>query len=468
MSEADSSSLDALLGALREALGTQAQTPASLGALAEAMFVRHRSVLRVRHDVDVAKIPLPLKTVPWYSLGLQCRDDEQRPSRLLNYAAGQYYLQDAGSMLALAAANTDQPFTDAPLVCDLCASPGGKATALLEAIGSGFLLANEPIKGRLAPLAYNLARVGSNRYGISSCDPEQLAVELQGQFDMVLVDAPCSGQALLGRGKQSLAALSMAQVEHSASRARRILSSAVELLKPGGRLVFSTCTFAEEENESQVHWMIDELGLVADPQTRLRTYSSDANECCYRVWPDQHDCAGSFAASLRRSDSNAPTDGQSENDPNARERNPRSKRQRRQQERDGLNTADLPEPIEQHLQQQSLQTKLDGAVLYGWPKDVPNWVQSLCRQGPELAYRTGKTWKPAHAAALLRGDAELTASECEVDDASAKRFMRGESISCPQKGWHVVRWQGQPLGWVKASSGQGKNQLPTPARLECI
>ena len=230
---------------LAEVLGKQRSAIEDLDAFTRGVFEKHPSAIRMKFGTDQLTINAPLQSIDWYPQGKRCIDPNIRLSRTIDYAAGDFFLQDAGSLLALAACDADQESKSPKLVCDLCAAPGGKASALLESIGDGFLLANESIQSRIPPLAFNLARTGVGRYAISSMDPDDLADKLGGIFDLVLVDAPCSGQALLGRGKQSLAAITSAQVEHSAARAKRILAAALKLLRPGGQLVFSTCTFAE-------------------------------------------------------------------------------------------------------------------------------------------------------------------------------------------------------------------------------
>ena len=232
--------------AVIEALGQVELPQQEVGDFIAALSARYPSVLRCRRDVVDSELPFPTDPIKWYRWGRRSIDVSVRPSRCLAYAAADYYLQDAASLLALAACGCDQDFKfdtqqpGGPVVCDLCASPGGKASALLEAIGSsGYLLANEPIRSRVAPLAFNLARTGYDRFAISSLDPEVLASTLGGVFDLVVIDAPCSGQALLGRGKQSVSALSPHQIAHRRARQQRILAAATNLLKPGGPDLFT-------------------------------------------------------------------------------------------------------------------------------------------------------------------------------------------------------------------------------------
>jgi 16S rRNA C967 or C1407 C5-methylase (RsmB/RsmF family)/NOL1/NOP2/fmu family ribosome biogenesis protein len=440
-------STDAILAAL----GSLPLPDEEVAAFCQALTRRHPSALRLRRHVDV-ELPFATEAIPWYRLGQRTIDAQVSPSRLLSYATADYYLQDAGSMLALAACDADGDALaarDGLLFCDLCAAPGGKASGLLEAIGdNGFLLANEPIRSRIAPLSYNLARTGSDRFAISSIDPDQLADRLSGVFDVVLVDAPCSGQALLSRGRQTASALSQRQIAHSAARQRRILIAATRLLRDGGRLIYSTCTFTEEENEQQVAYLINQGLARCYPVDRLAPYQSPAGwPACYRLWPHRHRCAGSFAASLET----AAVDGQHA-----------GKRSWRRQRGDKPPTA-----IERwfDVDAETSRLKLLDAVVFAWPEDAPAWIDELATAGPEILHRTGQTWKPAHAAALRRVDRFACRQSIEVDAATAKTFLSGQSIASDCEGWQVVRYRQQPLGWIKASQGTGKNHLPAAARM---
>lgn len=446
--------------AIKQSLGSLCEIPEGIDAFREALFAKHHSAARIKADVAVKHLPFQVSPIEWYSLGYRTHEfhptpssearttanelSKRRPSRTLDYATGDFFLQDAGSLLALAACEADLPSRPDRLICDLCAAPGGKASGLLESIGGGFLLANEPIRSRIAPLAYNLARTGSDRYSISSLDPDRLANKLEGVFDLVLVDAPCSGQALLGKGKQTLAALSTKQVEHSALRARRILQSALRLLRPGGQLVFSTCTFAEAENEMQVRWLLEQEDIHADPAKRLKNYASDETLCSYRLWPHRHQCAGSFAASVR---SEIPNTSDQRTD------------KRRNRERP-------PKELEQWFDRVPDRIRTGGAVIWGWPEDAPRWAESIAIAGPEVAYRTGQTWKPSHQAALRQSKHRLARTMVELDDQQAKQFIAGQTVSSDTSGWSVATHRNRPLGWIKSSRGIGKNHLPAAARME--
>ncbi len=413
-----------------------------LADLAAAAAARHARVMRVRPDrqppTDAGE------PVPFYPRAFRVAAGTPAPSRRIAYAAGDYYLQDAGSLLALAVAGAGTDRLRGQMVCDLCASPGGKASALLESIGDGFLVANEPISSRLAPLAYNLARTGSDRYAITSRDPDELADSMSGRFDLILVDAPCSGQTMVGRGKQSRSSAAGAMIAVNVARQRRILAAAVRLLRPGGRLVYSTCTFAVAENEDQIRWLSQETGLIADPQTDLQPYASDLAPACYRTWPHRDGCDGSFAASMR-----LPADAASSvNDQFGSIGDPL----------DAAATAAMADFYGPVTSAALIQRDW---IVEGWTAPPPQWIGPIAG-GPEWMHRSGKTWRPSHAAALR--SVIPTTHQIELSDTRAARYLTGEAIQCDRRGWSIVTHQARPLGWIKGDGRVGKNHLPGHAR----
>ncbi|GAA5506831.1 methyltransferase RsmF C-terminal domain-like protein [Novipirellula caenicola] len=428
-----------------EALGPIHLSADELDAFVTSLSRRHRNVVRLRREVAAESLPFPVVPVPWYPLGYRCESDQTRPSKELAFAAGDYYVQDAGSLLALAALQADQPdVLKHQVVCDLCAAPGGKATAILEALqNTGFLLANEPIRSRVPALLHNLARTGSDRFAISQMDPDDLAKKLTGCFDVVVVDAPCSGQALLSRKRQSISALSPHQIEHSASRQQRILSAATRLLRPGGKLVYSTCTFAAAENEAQIDGLLASHDFTPETIPSLQPYASTVTNGCYRLWPHRDECAGSFAASLIHGETSWSAKTFRSNKPYK-----------------------SPVSLNQWFNEPAAPDRYFGSdsSLYAIPSDAPVWVERVATQGPEVAHRTGKVWKPAHAAALRRGTSLSSRQTMDVDDEMAAQYLSGAPIPCSDRGWTVVQYQGRPLGWVKGDRGMGKNHLPTASR----
>jgi 16S rRNA C967 or C1407 C5-methylase (RsmB/RsmF family)/NOL1/NOP2/fmu family ribosome biogenesis protein len=407
--------------------------------------------LRSIESESVAEPPFAIDAVPWFPTGRFCPGTSQ-PGRYLQHAAGAYFVQDAGSMLALRLLDP-QPHE---VVADVCAAPGGKATGILEVVGpgSGFLLANEPIRGRMPALTWTLARVGYPRYATSQMDVEKLAEQVAGRFDAVLVDAPCSGQTLVARGRQSNASFNTTQVNHSAARQIRILQHAAKLVRPGGRLVYSTCTFATEENE-----MVAATFLAKDPRWQvlqcqsLTPWLSPVEPGGYRLWPHRDRCAGAYAIAFRCGDG----DGDSGNKVIDSSGNSRQRR--------GEIPPELAWLSSDVGRIDSLTALQFGRQWIGWPDDIPDGILEVASGGPEIAYQPSKTWMPAHALALRRDANWQPHHAIEVSDEIAQRYLQGLTLEPHGLGWSVVRWRGQPLGWIHSNAQRANNSLPQAARL---
>jgi 16S rRNA C967 or C1407 C5-methylase (RsmB/RsmF family)/NOL1/NOP2/fmu family ribosome biogenesis protein len=436
--------------------------------------------------------------VPWHRDGYWWDESKGRPGAELLYAAGGYFIQDAASMLPLSLL---QP-APGEMICDLCAAPGGKATAIAEALAQdGWLLANETIESRLAPLELNLARTGTNRYIVSSCDPEELSMQLPQQFDALLVDAPCSGQTLIGKGKQSLSSISRSTIELNGARQQRILDAAAVMVKPGGRMVYSTCTLATYENEFQIqsflerhpNWRIETRDELAT-RLLLQNSRSTIDEIlklespiaagCYRLWPHRDRCAGGFAASMictdspfssQQSTSNfepidspSPSHRDLERQPNRTYRKNISRNRDRSQRDRGNRSGELLETLELEqwgeVGEKSFHTGAN--QVFGWPELPPEKLLSLLKGGPEIAYQKGTQWNPSHGLAMRPLGRWQPKQTVELDATQAKRFMAGESLSpIYGQGWVVATWHNLPLGWLKVVGGTGKNHLPKAARM---
>lgn len=459
-------------------------------------------------------LPFEAEHVPWFNNGKLIKNDEIRPSQFLNFSAGDYYIQDAGSMLALALLKP-QP---GELICDLCAAPGGKASGILESIsfsisGSkldgqgtrksepGFLLANEPIKTRLPLLHFALARTGSPLYAVTSYDPEQLAERIPHLFDAVLVDAPCSGQTMVGRGKRDSNAFDANQIEHSAARQRRILQAAVKLLKPGGRLVYSTCTFNREENESQIEFLLEQFPGCwrYDSFPELEAWKSPVQEGCYRVWPHRDRCDGAFAASLRwlsddPSTSHAGLPGFSEVRSDSDLGGSTKSKRKQQSNRLDEESISLEQAIHQFGLLCDLQTiasggylsvitpetlKIIGQATYNPSVErVQKKMREMRLECPSLASVRGKNWSPEYLLARLDKNWFKPHSTVAFSDSDAAMMVNGMAIpfshqesprsdsvaengdASPSHSWAVATWNGRSLGWVKKAGNRWNNHLP--------
>lgn len=463
--------------------GPQAVHFDELADLQQATFAHVRRAVRPRPGLAAADLPFATDSVPWFPQGRFVAEMPAaatvRPGAFMHYAAGDYYIQDAGSMLALALMDA-QP---GEWVCDTCAAPGGKSSGLLEQLaGSGVLVANEVIRSRLSLLALALERTGYGNQMLTNLEVEQLSQLCGPVFDRVLVDAPCTGQTMVGRGKQRLAAFSAAQIAHSSARQQRILRAAARLVKPGGRLVYSTCAYSFVENEQVVlDFTSEQAGWKLASQAGLEAWASPLAAGCYRVWPHRHGCSGAFAAVLVNEAAENNHDDLAHGE--LRPLPPRARFGWRELE-------SLPQGLEGLIGMHTGGLWQGGNQLHRFDTSLPaDWIASAVA-GTELACRSGEAhnqrWSPSFGAAVLSGrgkDSEvqpvrpmLDVCEFPLDDAQAIRFVAGESLRGIEgvgaadmdgrggEGWCVPSWRGRPLAWGKLTGGVLKNHFPKAIR----
>lgn len=444
-----------------------------LSELDECVFQHARRSIRP-HLQSARPLPFGTLSVPWFPAGQWLADSDLRPGALLQHAAGDYYVQDAGSFLALALCDVRPGQT----VVDTCASPGGKATALLEMLcGQGALVANEVIASRLAQLQIALERTGLPNFVVSNEELENLAGPLGGQADLVLVDAPCSGQSMVAKGKQSLSSFAPVQIEHNSARQAKLLEQAVKLVRPGGRLVYSTCTFSFAENEAIIAKLLegsDAWLSVREP--KLAQWESKDWPGCYRLWPHRDGCAGAFAAALQRRASTDAIDSDLAGSASTKSRESlfeavSSDALPAQCLDWGLSLEDLECEVFERpraFRRGSKQYQL--TELLGFPRQIPqHWLQ-FAYSGSRIAESSAPlrsvkppVWEPCFASAKLAG---VESSSIELSDAQAASYVAGESvrIMSASKGWLPVSWEGRRLSWGKLVGGVLKNHFPKNLR----
>ncbi len=280
---------------------------ASLGAEFDAFVAAHDAPPPVSlrlHPQKGNTLFVENERVAWHPDG---RYLPERPVFTLDphFQAGAYYVQEASSMFLLEALRQTCDLSKKLRALDLCAAPGGKSTLLLSAIrADSLLLANEVIQSRVPALRQNMEKWGCPNGSVSHHDPADFS-RLRHFFDVVLVDAPCSGEGLFRRDANACKEWSERNVEQCSARQRRILADAFPLLKPGGVMIYSTCTFNFLENENNVKWLAGEgleyLPLQIDPSRGIVTEGWG-----YRFYPNRVKGEGFFIACLRKPDDPSP------------------------------------------------------------------------------------------------------------------------------------------------------------------
>ncbi|MEO0983964.1 MAG: RsmB/NOP family class I SAM-dependent RNA methyltransferase [Cyanobacteria bacterium J06639_14] len=245
-----------------------------------------------RLAVETQNIPVAVETQNFASL--------RRPGQHPLHEKGYFYCLDFSSVFAVSAIQAISQTVD--VVIDLCAAPGGKSLFAWVALRPTHLLCNEVIRKRVKILISNLKRCGAMEAIVLNLDPTILAKQTPHCAQLVLVDAPCSGQSLLAKGQAVAGCFHKVTVNRNANRQKRILANAAQLVQPEGYLLYSTCTYAPEENEQVGTWLLKkfpEFAPVAVPT--LQAYQSPLTELpCYRLWPQSGLGAGAFSMLLRR------------------------------------------------------------------------------------------------------------------------------------------------------------------------
>lgn len=410
--------------------------------------------------------PWPLTPVPWAHDGFLI-DPGAPAGKHPWHAAGLYYLQEPSAM-APAVALDVQP---GQLLLDLAAAPGGKATQIAQALGgTGTLVANEIAPARIKPLGENLERFGVTNAVLLNEEPARLADRLGPIFDRVLLDAPCSGEGMFRKTPAARAEWSPEHVAGCALRQAKILDSAARLVRPGGLLVYSTCTFAPEEDEQQIArflaerdgWRLDSIsprpgfspGLLGLDQT-------------VRLWPHRSAGEGHFLAGLRKLDNDSPREVNSAPAERAMRTNERRGRTAapesdasvnawRRFAHDLLATDRLPDDRllarGDHLYIRSEhRLDLDGL--------------KVIRPGLPLGVAKPGRFEPSHALALaLRADEARLRTE--LDSAQTAAYLAGEPLPIPgEPGWTLLTHGGFPLGWGKRDRAIVKNHYPKGLRI---
>ncbi|MDD3919846.1 MAG: RsmB/NOP family class I SAM-dependent RNA methyltransferase [Eubacteriales bacterium] len=351
------------------------------------------------------------------------------------HQAGLFYIQEPSAMSAVALLSPKPGMR----VLDLCAAPGGKATQIAARMqGQGLLVANEFVPNRAQVLARNMERMGARNAICCSMRPDALSALLPEYFDAVLVDAPCSGEGMFRKEPQAVLDWSPEHVTACAQRQKKILSEAVRMLSPGGRLVYSTCTFSEEENEN----VIADL-LATEPSLTLAEMR--------RYWPHNSMGEGHFAALLVKE--GLPISVRNATVPRVKEKE----------------LAPYGAFVRQYMQTVPENTPYllpDGRCIL-LPETLPACWQKLriLSAGVLAGELKGGRFLPGHAL-FLAYPKEAFCQAVELTQSTLPLYLEGNTVPVPAElsGWCAVCVSGYPIGFGKAVSGTLKNHLPKGLR----
>ncbi len=458
---------DIFLSRMQELLGEE--MPQFIGsASSEPTRSLHVNEHKITAERLASALNFSLAPIPYATDGFYLESEEHAGRHPLHHA-GAFYMQEPSAMAPVACL----PLRAGMRVLDVCAAPGGKSTQMANRIGTGGLLvSNEIVTSRAAVLAGNLERMGLTNSVVTNTDAATLATRYPSTFDAVVVDAPCSGEGMFRKDAGAVENWNLGNVTACATRQREILSQAVKTLRPGGYLLYATCTFSVEENEETLAWLLstypafapvpvsDEVVAVTRPAVRLgdcTTAVADAiHRCARRFYPHTGRGEGQFMAVLKLSEdadiTPMPKKPKDDTQPLSRE--------------------------EMHVWEDFCRGTFRADATLPSPRIFKGNITLLpfdLATGADVTYargvRAGRVEKgrliPEHWLFSAYGGQFSRTIDLSPEDPRTTAYLRGETFPCDlADGWACVMVAGCPLGGIKVTGGTAKNHYPKGLRLK--
>ena len=364
-----------------------------------------------------------------------------------HWHAGAYYVQESASMLSGAVARQILSTMNEPTVLDLCAAPGGKSTHLASILnGNGFLVANDVIQSRLSILKENMKKWGFYNIALTNKDPEFFGKQTPHCFDLIAVDAPCSGEGLFRRDTQSMQEWSEENVSICSARQKRIVHDVWPALKPGGFLIYSTCTFNRNENEDNIAFFASTLGaqIVTNQFREVAEERLNSDHTGFRFTPYSGPNEGFFLAVLQKSNDET-------------ESGPKMILPHWNQIK--------PNQIHSFLKQFPLEKNSIWETPVGLVSAPEAFIPLIHLLKPHswggiLGQVKGKDFIPEDTSALLDGFQPENPLSLNLEETIS--FLKGET-QLPLTGihgWKTICYEGNSLGWVKEVGNRMNNYWP--------
>ncbi len=401
------------------------------------------------------------KPVPW------CEKSYYLPERISFikdplFHAGCYYVQEASSMFLETALKQTVDLAKDVKVLDLCAAPGGKSTLINSLISENSLLvSNEVIKTRVGALAENLSKWGRSNVIISNNDPKDFN-DLKHYFDVIVVDAPCSGSGLFRKQADAIEHWSEENVIHCGQRQQRILEDILPALKPGGTLIYSTCSYSTEENEQIGDYLLENqelesIQLDLEQQWGIVETQSTNKAWGYRFFPHLLKGEGFFISAFRKKEG----EEQEEHFRSKKHNTDKPSKEELSIISGFVDEAYLPNIIKQKEFFFLVNSKIESDLR------LLSQHIGIRKKGTLLGEIKGKDFIPHHELALsIHLNKDI--SSVDVDEETALKFLKKSDIKCPDdspRGFCLVKFDNHPIGWIKNLGNRTNNYLPKEWRI---
>jgi 16S rRNA C967 or C1407 C5-methylase (RsmB/RsmF family)/NOL1/NOP2/fmu family ribosome biogenesis protein len=395
--------------------------------------------------------------IPWCNNGFYLAD---RPSFVLDplWHAGAYYVQEASSMFVQYILDELVPDTKGKIALDLCAAPGGKSTLIASHFIEGLVIANETIKSRNAILVENITKWGTDQVVVTQNDPSHFKL-LPQFFDLMLIDAPCSGSGLFRKDPAAINEWSLESVQHCSTRQTRIVEESLDALKEGGYLIYATCSYSFEEDEQMMDFIsampgMQNIKLNPPAEWNIVAYESPKHHATgFRFFPNKLKGEGFFVSVFQKQSSLVGgyyTSDFKWNDIS-------------KQAHEVLSTHHLISDAYTYISHQN--------TLLAIPSIFETPIKALLKNlyvkklGLDIGEIKGKDLIPAHALAMSNWE-HLPYGRLDVDEATALQYLRRADLVLEgEKGWQAICFQNIRLGWAKLLPNRTNNYYPTAWRI---
>lgn len=434
---------------MRQQLGNEAEL------LLRALETEPVTSIRLNTKLDVLTFDCDTDEVPWHIDGYYL---SERPQFTLDplFHAGCYYVQEASSMFLQQA--LEQYVDTSSVVLDLCAAPGGKSTLISEYLGrDGLLISNEVVRQRVFILSENIQKWGNGNTVVTHNKPEEFGEKCQHLFDCLVIDAPCSGEGMFRKDEQARNEWSLQNVRMCAERQRKILMDVWDALKPGGILIYSTCTFNEEENEKNVEWIAESLGADVLPIDYDPSWGIVPGTMGYHFYPHKTKGEGFYICALCKHD---------EPMQQVKIKEPKS-------------SPNMPHPEYLPVMRSWLQHPDEWAIRYSdrfataYPLKYKEIIDFLATQltcistGFGLGEERGRGIAPQHSLSMLKDLRKEAFPNVALTREQALSYLRTEALALANVplGLVLLTYEGVPIGFAKNVGNRLNNLYPNEWRI---